>query len=186
MVLKNRSRCRFSLLMIVVLLSCVALQGQNVEKMMKKEMGTIWSNVDDLHPLVLHPLTLDSNIGSSIEDIHQGDKVYKVFRENDSIVLGYLLSTSAPGRFDEFDYFVIYNELLEVELVRISVYRSSHGSAICSKRWLKQFSGFKGGDIVYGKDVQAVSGATISGSSIVEDIKRSQRMMAQLKQKGLL
>jgi len=172
---------RFYQLIFIISLMCNVLQGQNVEKMIKKEVQAIWNNMDDIAPLVFDP-----DIASSIEDFHQRDKVYKIIPENDTAILGYVLSTSALGRFDEFDYFIIYNKLIEVELVRVSVYRSTHGSAICNKKWLKQFYGFKGADIVYGKDVQAVSGATISGGAIVEDLKRSQRMMMKLKQNALL
>ena len=41
-----------------------------------------------------------------------------------------------------------------------------HGGEISSKKWLEQFVGYKGGALKYGDDIQAISGATYSASSI--------------------
>ncbi len=98
----------------------------------------------------------------------------------DEQVLGYLLTTQAKGRFDLFDYSVIYSDILEVISMKILVYRSSHGAGVCSKGWLKQFKGYSGGTLELGKDIDAISGATFSASSLVKDADRCYHLMAGL------
>ena len=63
----------------------------------------------------------------------------------------------------------------------ILVYRSTHGAAVCSKKWLKQFNGYSGGKLELGKDIDSVSGATISATSLVKDVERCILLMVALK-----
>jgi hypothetical protein len=85
--------------------------------------------------------------------------------------LGYVVSAVGMGRYDHFYYLVYYNEEREVEFVRVMKYYSDHGGEIQSKRWLNQFAGYDGGDLDYGDEVQAISGATLSAGSITKGIR---------------
>lgn len=84
----------------------------------------------------------------------------------------YVVITQAKGRYDMFDYLVSINSELEVENVRILKYRSEHGGEIGSKKWLKQFIGYSSGELKYKSDISAISGATLSASSITADVQR--------------
>ncbi len=116
------------------------------------------------------------------QDLHRylkdGDVVLEIVRENQ--VLGYLLSTQAKGRFDLFDYTVIFSDNLEILSMMILVYRSNHGAAVCSKNWLKQFKGYSGGKLQLGKEIDSISGATFSASSLVKDVERCYQLMVAL------
>ena len=116
--------------------------------------------------------------------IREGDRAYTLEHSED--LQGYVLSTSAKGRYDYFDYSIIYAKDLSVMGVLVTTYRSSHGAGICSKGWLKQFKGYQGEDLRLGKDVDSISGATISATSIVEDMKRCTLLMEELLASGLL
>ncbi len=71
-----------------------------------------------------------------------------------------------------FDYFILYNKDLEIQLVRIFNYAATHGHEVSTKGWLKQFNGYNGTDtLVVGKNVDAISGATISVYGITEDVQ---------------
>ncbi|MCB2194552.1 MAG: FMN-binding protein [Bacteroidetes bacterium] len=98
------------------------------------------------------------------------DRYFKVF--NGDQYLGIVVLTSARGRYDKFDYMLIYNLNLEIELIKILVYRSDYGSEITAKRWLSQF--YKKGDdsLKYGSDIQAISGATFSAMSLTKNVNR--------------
>jgi hypothetical protein len=102
-----------------------------------------------------------------IENSKTKDKIYRLTREN--YFIGYAILTSAKGRMDLFDFMVIYNTKGEIEYVKVLIYRSSHGQEITNKSWLKQFYKKKG-DLNYGKDIQAISGATFSARSITQKI----------------
>lgn len=102
-----------------------------------------------------------------IENSETKDIIYRLTRENS--FTGYAILTSAKGRMDSFDFMVIYNTKGEIEYVKVLIYRSSHGQEITNKSWLKQFYKKKG-DLSYGKDIQAISGATFSAKSITQKI----------------
>ena len=112
------------------------------------------------------------------------DRVH-IIRQQD-LVLGYLLSTRAMGRFDPFDYLLAFAPDFSVLDLSITVYRSAHGAAICQKKWLSQFEAYAGEDLTYGKDIDAISGATISATSMVKDVQRCYQIMISLKEEALI
>jgi hypothetical protein len=67
---------------------------------------------------------------------------------------------------------VIYNTDWVILQVEILVYRSDHGFEITNKRWLAQFKGSNGCGLQYGKEIDALAGATISGNSLVSSVGR--------------
>lgn len=83
----------------------------------------------------------------------------------------YVVITQAKGRYEMFDYMLCLNLDLSVSCIRVLKYRSENGSEIGSKRWLKQFIGYSGGELRYKKDISAISGATISAKSITTDVQ---------------
>jgi hypothetical protein len=123
----------------------------------------------------------DSAIAGSHLD---GDRVY-LLRQQD-MVLGYLLSTRAMGRFEYFDYLLAFAPDFSVLGLTITVYRSSHGAAICQKKWLSQFEAYAGEELTLGKEIDAVAGATISATAIVKDMKRCYQLMISLKEEGIM
>lgn len=85
--------------------------------------------------------------------------------------VGFLVLTSAKGRIESFEYLVIYNSQFTVRSIDLILYSSNYGMEIGSRKWLKQYSGYSGGELKYGKDIQAISGATISATSLTKDIR---------------
>ena len=82
---------------------------------------------------------------------------------------------------DYFDYFIIYNSKQEVEKIRIFNFRSSHGEAITSSGWLKQFSGHSPKNTLrVGKNIDAISGATISVNNLTFDVQSKTAILAEI------
>ena len=100
--------------------------------------------------------------------------------------VGYRIVTSAMGRYDYFDYCVIYNSDLSIRNVEVLIYRSDHGYEIAKKSWLKQFSGENGCGMLYGEQIDAISGATYSGSSITVDINKLCSLMQSLQDEKII
>lgn len=71
--------------------------------------------------------------------------------------------------YETFDYIVIFNENLAIRKVEIVNYPGAYGYEICRKKWLQQFEG-KTPDLQLGRDVDGVTGATVSAQFLVEDI----------------
>lgn len=111
-----------------------------------------------------------------------GDRIFLVKHQDQ--VLGYLLSTRAMGRYDYFDYLLAFDTDIKVLGLTIITYRSSHGAAICQKKWLSQFKGYSGEELRLGKEIDAVSGATISATSLIQDLNRCFQILIRLKEEG--
>jgi hypothetical protein len=79
---------------------------------------------------------------------------------------------------DFFDYFIFYTSNVVIEKVKIIRYQSSHGGGITSPGWLKQFRGYDGRKLlVVGKNVDAISGATISVNNLAFDIQSKTQIL---------
>lgn len=82
----------------------------------------------------------------------------------------------AEGAFEYFDYFILFDEGGVVRQVRVFNYQATHGHGITSRGWLKQFSGYDGSkNLEPGKDIDAISGATISVRSIANEVETRTR-----------
>jgi len=77
-----------------------------------------------------------------------------------------------------FDYYALLNSQYSILEIKVYNYSATHGQEICSKAWLKQFKGYDGSkNLRYGKDIDAISGATISGIAITEDVGTAVKMI---------
>jgi len=98
------------------------------------------------------------------------------------IELGYACFASSKGKNDYFDYMVIFDEELIIKKVIVLVYRSTYGGEIMSRSWLKQFIGkCKGEAMEIDKDIDSISGATLSAPSIAEGIKDLSLLIVEIK-----
>jgi len=88
-------------------------------------------------------------------------------------------STDDPDVSHEyFDYFALLSAEYSILEIKVYNYAATHGQEICSKAWLKQFKGYDGSKYLrYGKDIDGISGATISGIAITEDVGTTVSML---------
>ena len=93
----------------------------------------------------------------------------------------------ADGTHEYFDYLVLFDHRVSVKLVKVINYQASHGHEISARGWLKQFIGYNGEDeMQVGKNIDAISGATISVYAITNDVNRITRMLAVMQRNNLL
>lgn len=77
-----------------------------------------------------------------------------------------------------FDYLILFDTDKRVLQVKVYNYQASHGQEITGKGWLKQFVGYKGDkELEVNKEIDSISGATISTYAITEDISEKTRML---------
>jgi hypothetical protein len=84
------------------------------------------------------------------------------------------IETDQPAKMESeyFDYFILFDPECNVRLVKIYNYQASHGQEVTAKGWLKQFVGYDGkSELLVGKQIDAVSGATISVNAIAFDVE---------------
>ena len=94
----------------------------------------------------------------------------------DEIIVGYSCIEQASSKYDKFEFVVIYDADLNILQVKVLLYREDYGYEIKSKRWLKQFITRET------REVQAISGATIS----VNSLKRAVEQLSQKMKKIIL
>ncbi|PLX01827.1 MAG: hypothetical protein C0595_13295 [Marinilabiliales bacterium] len=118
-----------------------------------------------------------------IKEIKKG--IYLLENENDT--LGFLYvgrvnscrqgGCSIDGNqeelpFEYFDYFLIIDKDIQLKKVKIFNYQATHGHEVMSSGWLRQFRGYNGKEeLKYGRDIEAISGATISAKALNDDVK---------------
>ena len=75
--------------------------------------------------------------------------------------------------FEYFDYMLFTDTAGKVLRINIYNYQATHGQEVMSRGWLNQFKGFSGNRrLEFGRDVEAISGATVSAMAITDDIQQ--------------
>ena len=148
-----------TLLIALFLIPQLDLFGQNAGKILKvltKELKVSKSDIE----LVEHevPAVLSDKVDAVYDYRLNGEKE------------GYIIEARGMGRYDEFSFFLLSDVDHSTQMVRVIKYISEHGGEISSKKWLEQFEGYSGGELKYGSDIQAISGATLSAGSITNRI----------------
>ncbi|WP_066629714.1 FMN-binding protein [Labilibacter marinus] len=109
-------------------------------------------------------------------------KFYELNGSNESFVYigrvnscragGCAISSENKGPSEYFDYFIFFDKTGQVTFVKIFNYAATHGHEVMAKGWLKQYRGYSSKkNLEVGKEVDTISGATISVNAITEDIK---------------
>lgn len=85
--------------------------------------------------------------------------------------IGYIFVEQAPSMKNVFDYAVVLSPELEIVNTKVLIYREQHGRQIGAKRWLQQFFNMDSSSRpVLGKDVDGITGATISATSMTNAV----------------
>lgn len=75
--------------------------------------------------------------------------------------------------FEYFDYFFITDTMPTIRKVKIFNYQATQGHEVMSTGWLGQFIGYNGNkDLRYGKEIETISGATISAKALNMDVQQ--------------
>lgn len=79
-----------------------------------------------------------------------------------------------------FDYYIIFDSTKSVQTVKVFNYQATHGYEITAKGWLKQFNGHNGTEpLQVDKNIDAISGATISVYAITHDVEMKTEILQQ-------
>lgn len=115
-------------------------------------------------------------------DVSQYKYIY-VGRVNSCRAGGCSISVEIPknGESEYFDYFILFDRDKTLQLLKVFNYQATHGHEITAKGWLRQFIGYNGSkSLQVNKDVDAISGATISVHAITVDIEMKTRILKSL------
>lgn len=106
-----------------------------------------------------------------------------VGRVNSCRAGGCSISVEIPkdAESEYFDYFILFDKVKSVQLVKVFNYQATHGHEITAKGWLKQFIGHDGSEsLQVDKNIDAISGATISVYAITFDVEMKTELLKSL------
>jgi Na+-translocating ferredoxin:NAD+ oxidoreductase RnfG subunit len=158
-------------------------------KMLLREIGNLPSGKDFHLKELAHPgIKTDSYDlkGKFFEIICNENKIYTAYvgRVNccRSGGCSNLVTIDFNGEFEYFDYFILFDSQNRIITTRVYNYEATHGAEITAKGWLNQFSGYDGTkNLRIGKEVDSISGATISVFGMVTDVQGKTAMLNRIR-----
>ena len=149
----------------LLLIISIGLLSFNIPKKLKKKVNKEIKKTFSVEDFELTKIIIADSINNQLNKSIKADNLFKISVDINTI--GYAFIDKAPSKTDEFDFLVLLDKELIVVKTKVLIYREDYGGEIGSKRWLKQFSGKTFKDkLKYEKDIIAISGATISASSM--------------------
>jgi len=172
-------------LFIILLLPLFIIQSNSIPKRIEKKIDTELMKTFKLDSFHKNNIDINDEINASLPLKIGVEELFSV-KSNDKIV-GYFYYGKAKSKSAYFDYVVIFDSQLIISKIKVLAYRESYGGEIASNRWLKQFIGFSANkDIIYRKDIAAISGATISATSLTKNVNKLLKTVAKLHQLKIL
>jgi Na+-translocating ferredoxin:NAD+ oxidoreductase RnfG subunit len=155
--------------------------SKRIDALIEKEVKSVFS----IEIYQKKSVSISNDINKDLPQKITDTNFYKIY--SNQKLLGYYYFGQAYGKADFFDFIVIFDKDLIVSKVKVLVYREDHGGEVGSKRWLNQFSGkSKADNLIYQKDIAAISGATISAKSMTNEINKLLKTVQILHQKQVL
>lgn len=154
---------------------------KNIHKKVSKEIKKTY-NIEQFE---LTSITFPSHITSAIPAQFGENNLFKINTGNNHF--GYAYISKALSKADYFDYLILFDNDFIIIKSKVLIYREDYGGEIGSKRWLNQFKGkTKDDTLIYGDNIAAISGATISVRSMTNAINNVLASIKILHQKNLL
>ena len=170
---------------IVNFIGIFLLVGFSVPPKMEKKIDKEISSVFSIESFQKEVISMGDDLQHELSVSFQDEKFQKILV--DSVVIGYFYYGYALSKTDTFDFVVIFDTEFIVKKIKVLAYREDYGGEIGSTRWLRQFNDLKTADAVtYGKEIKAISGATISASSMTIAVNNLLKSLEILKNKNVL
>jgi len=149
---------------------------------LQKKIDKVVKSTFEVESFSMQSKTFSLSIMSELPTKFSNDHFFEII--NNDQLLGYAYVSKAPSKTDEFDYLILFDADLIIMTSKVLVYREDYGGEIGSKRWLKQFIGKSSSDqLVYGDNIMAISGATISVKSMTNAVNNVLKSIKMLQQK---
>ncbi len=156
----------------VFVLLCMLSKSQDIDynhKSISKELQRLWSYEGHKEEMML--LNSESMFDGKYFSLHGVGYIY-VGRVKSCRVGGCSFEHESNGPREYFDYLICFDKIGTVQDVKVFNYAATHGQEVSSKGWLKQFKGFTSQQVLeVGKNIDSISGATISVYAITDDIQ---------------
>ena len=155
----------------LLVLGCFILVLFSIPKNIQKKVDKVIKVTFETEEFILDPIVYSNEIVALLPADFSQNNFFRIQQERNQ--LGYAYISKAPSKTDYFDYLIILDNDLLIRSSKVLAYREDYGGEIGSKRWLKQLVGKTPGDkLIYGDNIAAISGATISVRSMTNAVNQ--------------
>ena len=136
----------------------------------------------------MHTLKLDTElkvlVQNKVKQRFYRDKLYYWNISNNDTTIAYALMDNVLGKSMLITFLVILNNEGNILASEVIKYREAYGGEVGNKNWLAQFTHFSDtSDFKLGKNIDGISGATISVNSLSKAIQKIAVLFPQIKDK---
>ena len=136
----------------------------------------------------MHTLKLDTELKALVQNrVKQRfyrDELYYWTISNNDTTIAYALMDNVLGKSMPITFLVILNNEGNILASEVIKYREAYGSEVGNKNWLAQFTYFNDTtDFKVGKNIDVISGATISVNSLSKGIQKMAVLFPFIKDK---
>jgi len=154
---------------VLAILITTFMLSFGLPKNIQKKVDAVIKSTFNIEHFELSAMLFSQEITQTLPATFGIDNLFKI--EDTDILIGYAYIGKAQSKTDEFDYLILLDKDLVIVKSKVLIYREDYGGEIGSKRWLKQFIGKSYNDrLMYGDNIAAISGATISVQSMTAAI----------------
>lgn len=162
-----------------------SFSDSRISPRLQKKIDTAILATFQLDTFMLRHLPIETKINDAAPAPLGGTNLFEIHSAKEKI--GYLYLGEAPSMKRKFDYIIMFNPDLSIKKSKVLIYREDYGRQIGSQRWLKQFVGLSSNDVPsYGENIDAISGATISASSLTKAVADVLKSIDILRKKQIL
>jgi Na+-translocating ferredoxin:NAD+ oxidoreductase RnfG subunit len=164
---------------------CILLVVFGLTDKLQKKVDKVIKSTFEIEVFSMDAKLFSKEITGDLPAKFSDNNFFEIKKED--ILLGYAYVSKAPSKTDEFDYLILFDKDLVIMTSKILAYREDYGGEIGSSRWLKQFKGKTTSDeLIYGDNIAAISGATISVKSMTNAVNNVLKSIKILQQKNEL
>ena len=168
-----------------ILLGGILLGGSPIRDAAEKY---IISQFDVDVSIYMHTLKLDTElkvlVQNKVKQRFYRDELYYWNISNNDTTIAYALMDNVLGKSMPITFLVILNNEGNILASEVIKYREAYGSEVGNKNWLGQFTYFNDTtDFKVGKNIDGISGATISVNSLSKGIQKMAVLFPFIKNK---
>lgn len=178
-------KLKSSAICIIIFFGMLALMSFNLPRNIQKKVTKEVKKTFEVDNFDLQPVIISKVVSEKLVHKITPDALFQI--NNNETLIGYAFVAKATSKTDEFDYLILLDTNLIVVKTKVLIYREDYGGEIGSRRWLKQFIGKTSKDkLTYEQNIIAISGATISASSMTIAINNFLQNLEVLHQNKVL
>ena len=169
----------------LILLGGILLGGSPIRDAAEKY---IISQFDVDVSIYMHTLKLDTElkvlVQNKVKQRFYRDELYYWNISNNDTTIAYALMDNVLGKSMPITFLVILNNEGNIGAVEVIKYREAYGGEVGNKSWLTQFiNSTDTSQFIVGKNIDGISGATISVNSLSKGIQKIAVLFPLIKNK---